>query len=92
VSYWTGREGVASSQMTVTIGRQARQKVRPSDCRAERTGTTPFKVIILKLKEGFRHVERPVKFRVLKNFALKKTHKTWKPYILNTKLGAMHKS
>jgi hypothetical protein len=55
-------------------------------------GTTPFTVIILKLKEGFGYLEWPVRFRVLKNFAPKKPHRTWKPYKLHTKLGAMHKS
>jgi hypothetical protein len=55
---------VASSQLIVTIGRQARQKVGPSDCHA---------AIILKLKERFPDIQRNVKFRALKNFALK-TH------------------
>jgi len=70
VSYWTGGEGVASSQLSVTIGRQARQKVGPSDCHA---------AINLKLKEWFPDLQRYVKFRTLKNLALKKHIKPRSP-------------
>jgi len=92
VSYWTGGECEAASQLSATIGREARQKVGPSDCHAERMGTTPFTVIILKLGVGFGHLERPVKFRVPKNCALKNSVITRNPYALHTKLGAMHNS
>jgi hypothetical protein len=71
---------VASSKLSVTIGRQARQKVGPLTCRAETTDSAPFTVIILKLKEEFRHIRRPVKFKALENFPLKKQHITRKPY------------
>jgi len=82
---------VASSHMSVTIGRQARQKVGPSDWRAERMGTTQFIKIILKLKERFGHLQRPVKFRVPKNSDLKEEHKTWKPYTKLTYVLSGHK-
>jgi len=74
---------VAFSQLTVTIGRQARQKVVPSDCHA---------AINLKLKEWFPDIQRYVKFRTLKNFALKNSVITRNPYALHTKLGAIHNS
>jgi hypothetical protein len=55
-------------------------KLRPSDCRAERKGSAPFTVIILKLKERFGDIDRHVKFKALKNFPLKEPHITRKPY------------
>jgi len=64
VSQWTEGEGVAFSQLCVTIGLQARQKVGPLDCHA---------AIILKLKEWFPDTQRYVKVRALKNW-LSKNH------------------